>query len=199
MSAPSDTVRMHLANRRVFAAALALLLAVSAPLLAQQPSASDKKALNDFTARVKQYVAMQKALPADKMKPTTDIAALEKQRATLREALQAARPNAKQGDIFTPAAAAAFRALLAQAMSSPQGAKVRASLAHAEPAAPSNLAVNGIFPDLHGQPIQSVPPTLLMNLPPLPKGIEYRIAGKTLALRDANANLVVDLLPDALP
>ncbi|HEY5057355.1 MAG TPA: hypothetical protein VII58_14410 [Acidobacteriaceae bacterium] len=199
MGPTSCTVRMHLPCRRSCAAALAVLLFVSAPLPAQKPSASDKKALKDFTAKVKQYLAMEKALPADKMKPSKDIAALEQERTTLREAVKAARPNARQGDLFTPAAAAAFRTLLAQTMARPEGAKVRASLAHAEPGAPSNLTVNSVYPDLRGQPIQSVPPTLLMNLPVLPKGIEYRIAGKTLALRDANANLVVDLLPDALP
>jgi hypothetical protein len=44
-----------------------------------------------------------------------------------------------------------------------------------------------------------MPPTMLQTLPPLPKGLEYSIAGNTLALRDTNANLVVDFLPDALP
>ena len=193
------TVQMHINKRSALSAALVAFLSVSTSFLAQQPSASDKKALNDFSVKVKQYVAMEKALPADKLKPTTDVTVLAQQRVTLREALIAARPNAKQGDLFTPAAASAFRALLARTMSSPEGAKVRASLAHAEPAAPSNLAVNGVYPDMSGQPIQSVPPTLLMNLPALPKGLEFRVAGKALALRDANANMVVDFIPNALP
>jgi hypothetical protein len=47
--------------------------------------------------------------------------------------------------------------------------------------------------------MQSVPPTLLLNLPVLPKGLEYRITGHTLSLRDTDANMVVDYLPDALP
>jgi len=39
----------------------------------------------------------------------------------------------------------------------------------------------------------------LKILPTLPKGLEYCIAGKTLALRDSAANMVVDYLPNALP
>jgi hypothetical protein len=38
-----------------------------------------------------------------------------------------------------------------------------------------------------------------MNLPRLPPELEYRIAGHALVLRDAVANLVVDLMPDAIP
>jgi hypothetical protein len=59
--------------------------------------------------------------------------------------------------------------------------------------------VNAVYPNVHGQPLQSAPPTLLANLPILPRGLEYRVAGRTLALRDTEANLVVDILPDALP
>ena len=178
---------------------------VSVVALAQQPPAAsqlsspDKKALSDFSNSAKQYIAMEHNLPADKLKPTTDVAALEQQRVALRDALKAARPNARQGDLFTPPVAAAFRRLLSETMSGPRGKKIRTSLAHAEPGSLAAFTVNGIYPDTGGRPIQSAPPTLLMNLPPLPKGLEYRIAGKALALRDATANLVVDFIPDALP
>jgi hypothetical protein len=47
--------------------------------------------------------------------------------------------------------------------------------------------------------LQSTPPTILMNLPRLPPELEYRINGRALVLRDTNANLVVDLIPDAIP
>jgi len=47
--------------------------------------------------------------------------------------------------------------------------------------------------------LQSTPPTLLLNLPELPKGLEYRILGRELVLRDTDANIVVDYIPNALP
>jgi hypothetical protein len=163
------------------------------------PSPSEGSALHAFDQSTQQYIKMEHALPADKLKPTSDIATLETEREALRKALQAARPNAKQGDLFTPDVAKVFRRILARTMAGSEGAKIRASLAHAEPLASVDLKVNVVYPNINGQPIQSVPPTLLQNLPRLPKGLEYSIAGKTLALRDADANMVVDLLPDALP
>jgi hypothetical protein len=36
-------------------------------------------------------------------------------------------------------------------------------------------------------------------LPPLPLELEYRLAGRALVLVDVSANLVVDVLVDALP
>jgi hypothetical protein len=67
------------------------------------------------------------------------------------------------------------------------------------PTASASFRVNAEFPNQAGQPIQSVPPSVLKALPALPKELEYRIAGNTLALRDSRANMVVDYLPNALP
>lgn len=162
-------------------------------------SSEEKKSLSDFSKQAKDYINKEHALPADRLRPTTDVAVLDQERLALRQALQQSRSSAKQGDLFTPPVAAAFRKLLAQTLRGPDGAKIKASLNHAEPAAPTNLAVNNAYPNGNGQPIQSVPPTLLLNLPVLPKGLEYCVAGKMLALRDTDANMVVDLLPNALP
>lgn len=188
-------------SRAVHTQVLASVILICIPIAAisQAPSPDEQKALDAFAHKAKQYVAMEHGLPADKMKPTTDVKQLEQQREALRQAVLQARPDAKQGDFFTPEAATAFRRLLARTMSGPDGAMIRASLAHAEPGAPPILKVNGVFPDTGGQPAQSVPPTLLLNLPRLPKGLQYAIAGKTLALRDDATNLVIDLLPNALP
>ena len=162
-------------------------------------SDAERAELKAFTDRVKDYINMEKNLPADKLSPKKDVAQLEQQRKALRDALQQARPNAKQGDIFTPESAAVFRKLLKATITGPAGPKIRASLRHAEPIGPQDLKVNGVYPNVHGQPMQSVPPTLLLNLPVLPKGIEYRITDHTVALRDSDANMIVDYLPDALP
>jgi len=163
------------------------------------PSPADQKLLSDFTKRTKDYIAKEHALTADKMKPTTDVAKLEQERKQLRDAVQLSRPNAKQGDFFTPDTATIFRKVLANLLNGPEGAKIRTSLRHAEPGASAQFKVNAEFPNQDGQPIQSIPPTVLEVLPALPKGLEYCIAGNALALRDSNANLVVDYLPNALP
>ena len=166
---------------------------------AQTLSAQQKAAEKDFLNRAQDYLSKEHSLPASKWKPTADIAQLEKNRVSLRQAVQQLRAGAKQGDIFTPEVADVFRLLLGRTMAGEHGAKIRASLAHAEPVAPAAMAVNGVYPNTKGEPLQSVPPSLLKNLPILPRGLEYRVAGRTLALRDTEANLVVDYLPDALP
>jgi hypothetical protein len=168
----------------------------------QTPAAiveTDKTVLDDFRHKVADYMKDERNLPASKLKPTTNVDELENNRRTLQQAIQTWRANAKQGDIFTPASAHVFRKLLAATLAGPEGKKIIVSLNHAEPLAPANLRVNAPFPNQDGQPLQSVPGSLLKNLPILPNGLEYRIAGKSLALRDTNANLVVDYLPNALP
>ena len=181
--------------------ALILGMAIVIPTGAQTPSlsSSNQKAFADFSKKAKNYINTEHSLDADKMKPTSDVAKLEQQRHELRDALRQSRPNAKQGDLFTPEAAEAFRQTFANLFKGPAGAKIKASLNHGEPGAPAQFKVNGEFPNQNGQPIQSVPPTVLKVLPELPKGLEYRVAGNALALRDASANMVVDFLPNALP
>jgi len=161
-------------------------------------SASDQKVLSDFSKKAQNYASKEHMLTQDKMKPTADVAKLQQQRKQLRDAVQQSRSNARQGDFFSAEVAEAFRTTLQKLLSGPDGKKIRASLDHAEPGAPAEFKVDGEFPNQNGQPIQSVPPTVLKVLPELPKGLEYCIAGKTLALRDSVANMVVDYLPNAL-
>jgi hypothetical protein len=185
------------------AATAILLAAAPAPFVNARVQAStspaDQKLLSDFTKKAKDYIDKEHALTADKMKPTTDVAKLEQERKQLRDAVQLSRPNAKQGEFFTPDTARIFRKVLANVLDGPEGPKIKASLKHSEPGASALFKVNAEFPNQNGQPIQSVPPTVLEVLPVLPKGLEYCIAGNALALRDSSANLVVDYLPNALP
>ncbi len=44
-----------------------------------------------------------------------------------------------------------------------------------------------------------LPPRLIEILPPLPKQLEYGFTGRTLVLRDVDADVIVDFVPDALP
>jgi len=162
-------------------------------------SDAERGDLKTFSNKVKQYESMEKRLPADKLSPTSKVEQLEQQRKALRDALQQARPDAKQGDIFDAQVTNVFRKLLRSTLTGSNGQKIRASLNHAEPVGPHDLKVNQVYPNVSGQPLQSVPPTLLLNLPVLPKGLEYRIVDHTLVLRDTNANMIVDFLPDALP
>ena len=44
----------------------------------------------------------------------------------------------------------------------------------------------------------TMPPALLSVLPRLPKSLEYRIIGRYLVLRDVDASLIIDYIPDAV-
>jgi hypothetical protein len=199
------------ASRRMITsgfAALTLTLASLAPGQVADPaakaslSAGDQKTIDSFLHKAKDYLAAQHDAPSQgQLKPTTDVAELDRRRDALKQAIRTARPNAKQGDLFTPPAAALFRKLMAKAVEGPDGVKVRRSLQSAEPATAAQsaqIAVNRDYPNQEGQPLQSAPATLLQNLPVLPKGLEYRMVGRILVLRDTEANLVVDYLPNAL-
>jgi PAS domain S-box-containing protein len=63
--------------------------------------------------------------------------------------------------------------------------------------AQSPPAVNAIYPEKAG--LATVPPLILVNLPRLPDGLEYRFMGRDLILRDRDANIIVDFVPGAVP
>jgi hypothetical protein len=44
-----------------------------------------------------------------------------------------------------------------------------------------------------------MPPTLLINLPQLPREVAYRIVGHDLVLLDTEARIVVDFIPGVIP
>jgi len=193
----------------MFASGLAVLMLtpvidancqVADPAAKASLSAEDQKTVKSFLDAAKAYLAIEQNAPSQtKLKPTTDVSELEKRRAALRRLIVAARPDAKQGDLFTPTVALLFRRLMGQAMDGAEGSKIRRSLQNAEPVAAEGapqIAVNHGYPNQKGQPLQSAPATMLQYLPLLPKGLEYRMVGNILVLRDSEANLVVDYLPN---
>jgi len=115
----------------------------------------------------------------------------------LGDAIRAARPQAAQGEIFTPAVTELFRRLVFSSLNGPDGTKIRKSYQRAEPIHGVRLEVNQAYPD--GLPLQSMPPSLLLNLPHLPKELEYRFVDHELVLRDIASNLVIDLIPELTP
>src|SRR3954471_20921392 len=105
------------------------------------------------------------------------------------------RPNAKQGDLVTPQMAAAISGEIQKAFDTPKRDLILDELAeqNGTPAAAATPAVNQqlVAP--------RVPPRLMEILPPLPKQLEYDFVDRTLVLRDVDADLVVDFIPNALP
>jgi hypothetical protein len=158
----------------------------------------DALIVGDFEKRVADYVNLQKSMakgmPAPK--PTEEPQKIIDHQRELAKRIRAARHQAKQGEIFTAEICKEFRRLLGFAREGQNDAHVKKSLERAEPVR-LTLRVNDAYPA--DVPLQSTPPTILMNLPSLPPGLEYRIANRALVLRDATANIVIDLIPNAVP
>ena len=176
---------------------VALAYMVSPPVFSQQPVNPDAATIEDFKKRVAEYVKVHKQVASDmgRLKPTTAPEKIVKHEDTLAEKIRAARADAKQGDIFTPTIEAEFHRLIAITMAGPREARIKKSLKSAEPVQ-LRLKVNDDYPK--SIPLQSTPSTLLLNLPELPKEVEYRIVGRSLILRDVDADIVVDLIPNAI-
>ena len=156
-------------------------------------------AAREFSDQVQKYVKLHKqveaSLPA--LKPSKDPAAIIGYQQALAKKLFQARHDAKQGDIFTPEVSAEFRGILSDVFHGPDSALARSTIKQGEPVKAVSLQVNNTYPD--GVPFTTVPPTLLLKLPPLPAEVEYRIVDRYLVLEDIKANLIVDFINGAIP
>jgi hypothetical protein len=155
----------------------------------------DAALMADFEARVEKYADLHKQLAkgAAAQKETTDPAKINDAKVALAAKVQAARANAKHGEFFTPEIRPKFRRLLAPELKGEEGRDTREILRDDDPA-PGTVPfkVNAQWPE--GQPLPTVPANLLLNMPPLPEPLEYRIVGKHLILLDTAADLVVDYI-----
>lgn len=180
--------------KAIFAVALALCVPVCVAQQAVNPGAA---LLQDFEKRVDVYMKLHKSTASKlTLKPTESQAAVTARRTAFAAAIRDGRPQAAPGDIFTPEITAEFGRLIASVMQGKPGTRIRKSLRSAEPVQ-LKLKVNDSYPEK--VPLQSTPPTLLLSLPKIPAGLEYRIIGHDLMLRDADANIVVDFAPNVLP
>jgi hypothetical protein len=186
-------------SRHVFGLAVValVLLAGPCPVAVSQGAGQDDATVKDFESRVAKYLELRKKEAGSAPRPTNSPEKIVESQEDLATKVKALRMDAKQGDIFTPEIAEYFRRQISATLAGDSGHKIRASLRHAEPVHALSLQVNQTYPQ--GIPLQSTPPTLLMNLPRLPKELEYRIVGHNLVLHDIAPNIVVDFISDAIP
>ena len=163
---------------------------------AQAVTSADPAALEDFTRRLDEYMTVQRRLAKEspKLKETNNPGEITAAQDVLAEKIRAARQNARRGDIFTPQVTTLFRRLMYPELHGPEGRDTRANINDEH--ATLRLQVNARYPA--SEPLQTIPPNLLANLPQLPEDMEYRVVGKDLVLRDVDANIIVDFIPDAI-
>lgn len=159
---------------------------------------NDARIAAEFTKRVNAYIELHKK-EEDKLPKLSKEATpqeIDQYERALARLIEAARKDAKQGDIFTPETRAYFRRLLTAIFAGPDGVKLKASIMDENPG-PIQLRVNGRYPD--NVPLSTMPPQVLQMLPRLPEELEFRFIGERLILLDKHAHIVVDYIDRALP
>jgi hypothetical protein len=184
-------------SRGIVTAALAVSV-VGAGAAAGQDNGS-RDGLQVFAERLAAYADLHQRVDAvfPPWKPTSDVDSIFRRRAYLAAAIRAERPHARQGDVFEASAAAAVRGIVASALSSVDVEfLLQALYEECEMPAGYRPQVNAGYPQwaTHAMPF-----ILLTALPALPTGIQYRLIDHDLLLWDVDANLIIDVLPDALP
>lgn len=165
----------------------------------QQRVNAEAATLQDFQRRIDAYLDLRKRVDdgAPKLKETNDPGKIREAQTALAKRIQAGRATARHGDIFTPEVQKLFRRLMYPELKGPDAAETKQAIKDDAPAPGEiHFKVNASYPE--GQPLPTVPPDLLGRLPKLPEDLEFRIIGKHMILRDVDANVIVDYLPNAI-
>ena len=167
---------------------------------AHEPPADSDPALVRFQAAIEGYAALHRRLRGSlpRLETESEPGKILKAADRLASAVRAARPGARQGDLFTPEVVASFRARIRRALGDRRQEVVRMLTEVEEDEAPPagwRPAVNGSLDWFSTGP---TPPSILNALPPLPSGLQYRFVGRDLVLLDVDANLIVDILAEAV-
>jgi Calcineurin-like phosphoesterase len=137
------------------------------------------------------------AVPRQATSPASAEAAVRARQTALAALIRSkARPTAHQGDIFSSASADVFRQRLSAAFTSRDAALIRHELQEQNDERkgdPANLKISATFR------APRVPPEIVKLLPMLPPALEYTFTGRALLLHDVDADLIVDILPNAFP
>jgi hypothetical protein len=157
-------------------------------------------ALGRFGEQVAAYAALHQQMEvtvSGAFERARDLRAVLRARAELAAAINAARPDAREGDIVSTAVAEIFRSTIAEALSGVDSEAFFESL-YTEDVVPAGFRprVHDTYPEWA---THEVPLVVLERLPVLPEEIEYRLIGQTLVLWDVDADLIVDVVPDAIP
>ncbi len=155
----------------------------------------------DFRKRVDAYVKLRGSAEnaAPDLKRTDKPGEIVTAEQVMAQNVRQARASAKRGDILTPATEAMFRRALKPPLAKGKEAADNKASIKADAPEPKEIPfkVNSTYPK--DAPLSTVPPDVLLSLPPLPEDVQYRFVGKHLILYDAKANLIIDFMLNAIP
>src|SRR5262245_20375628 len=160
-------------------------LTLTPALVTAQPAAFER-----FGARVNAYMEFRSEFTemVPPLRVTADAEVPEQASDALAGALRAARPEARQGDIFTPEIAAAFRLCIQEVLwrLPDPAAGALEDRAIEGPREPALLGVNDRFDWSYAA---MMPECVLSVLPELPRALQYAFVGADLVLVDVEARL----------
>jgi hypothetical protein len=150
-----------------------------------------------FLDRLQEYMTfhnnVEKMVPA--ITETSKPEEIAKREAALGAMLIKQRPDAKEGDFFIKEFQPHLIKMIRDDFASRPMADRKALLV--ELPKDVKIGVNMVYPTT--LPLATFPGKLLKALPELPKGLEYRIVGQHLILRDVTGNVIVDILRHVFP
>jgi hypothetical protein len=175
-------------------------------------TSADARGLTEFSNAVQAYVGLHQRVEAalPKLPDRADPATVAAHQKALAEAIRKSGPRPRQGHVFVPDIQPFFKRALAPELTGPGTAETRDKVGEGNPEAAKGLPTD---PDVKAKdvsvvpyadypadaPVSTVPAPVLLRMPQLPKELEYRFVGKNLVLRDSVANIVVDVIPQAVP
>jgi hypothetical protein len=164
-------------------------------LLALDPEAT----LREFASRIAGYAELHRALEVatPPRTVTPEWSRIVDASDALAAAIVAARPNARQGDVFTPAVTKVLRERIRLVLARVDTDRYLADLYESDDFRNLRATIHARDPDM--RVTTRVPASLLRVLPELPPELEYRIVGRDLALWDEHAAMIIDFIRNAFP
>ena len=181
-------------------------LLLLASLLSTVSFGADDPKLQAFSGRVEKYakIRAESISKVPRLPKQAKPEEIERHEKALVDVIRTARPNAKQGEFFTPDTLPLFAKILKNNLAGPENQTARDTAKQGNPKFDKEIGqtdpvmqVNAVYPKT--APLSTVPPDLLIQLPPLPKDIEYRFVGRTLVLWDNLSRLIIDYIKEATP
>jgi hypothetical protein len=167
------------------------------PARATTAAMNDVQALAEFEKQTTAYVNWRKSTAGTlgaTLTQTASPAEIAARETALGTHIRKARNQARQGDIFNANAAAVFRRVITADYRARTAQKKRLQQDDVPTFA---MTLNQTYPSQF--PLATFPATLLAKLPKLPEQVEYRLVGTHLILRDTEANVIVDYVPNVIP
>jgi hypothetical protein len=158
----------------------------------------DRATVADFGRRIDAYMDLRAETTSAVLpfKVTADIGEIQRTVDKLAIGIRLGRADARRGDIFSPEIAALFRRMIRTSCHD-QFTELLAVINEDWETPLPSAVVHGRWPE--GIPFPTMPPYLLAALPRLPPELEYRFINRDLVLRDIDANLIIDFVPEAIP